>query len=97
MATYQNGIAGVWKSIGFISFHRFTLLILGYKEQKEKSLFDLLWVCCLFIFTMFSGHRGHQLTIILFLAYIVHMTFTGLEEKIPHIYICYCIYRVSFF
>lgn len=30
---------------------------------------------------MFSGHRGHQLTIILFLAYIVHMTIYRIRGK----------------
>ncbi|NLZ35026.1 MAG: O-antigen polysaccharide polymerase Wzy [Clostridiales bacterium] len=81
LATYQAGIAGIWESIGFISFIGFTLLILGYKEQKEKSLLIFAFIIIYLFLTMISGHRGHQLTIILFLAYIVHMTVYRVRGK----------------
>lgn len=81
LATYQAGIAGIWSAIGFISFIGFALLILGYKEHKKKSLLIFAFIIVYLLLTMFSGHRGHQLTIILFLTYIVHMTIYRIRGK----------------
>lgn len=81
LATYSTGLPGVLSAFGFISFTGFTLLILGYSEHKKKSLFIYLAIVAYLILTMFSGHRGHQITIILFLSYIIHHKVVKIDVK----------------
>ena len=81
LATYETELAGVWGAIGFFSFTGIGLLILGYSKQKKKSLIIYFLVFVYLIITMITGHRGHQLTILLFLTYIIHKTVYRINFK----------------
>lgn len=81
LSTYQTEISGIWSTLAFFSFTGFTLLMLGFSKQKKKSKLIFLAVIAYLILTMVSGHRGHQLTIIMFLTYLFHKTMYRIDGR----------------
>ena len=81
LATFKQEVPGFLQEIGFFSFTGFGLLILGYSKQKRKAIITYSIVVIYLILTMFSGHRGHQLTIIIFLTYLLHKTTYQIDIK----------------
>lgn len=71
LATYNTGLPGIVGDLGFLSFTGWALLILGYSERKKTSLLLFAFVTSYLFLTMISGHRGHQLTVILFLFVLI--------------------------
>jgi hypothetical protein len=81
LSTYETGMAGIWGSLGFMSFTGFTLLILGYKNEKKIASSIFSFVISYLLIVMLTGHRGHQITIILFMLYIFIRTVYKFNAK----------------
>ncbi|MED3662286.1 O-antigen polysaccharide polymerase Wzy [Ureibacillus terrenus] len=69
--TFRTGESGVIGFLGYFAFIGIALLIMGYSINKKRmsTIIFILSISYL-IFTMVSGGRGQQLTIILMLLYI---------------------------
>lgn len=70
LSTYGIGLPGFVGAIASLSYMGFALILLGYSENKKMSFYILSFLISYFFITMLSGHRGHQLTMILFYLYI---------------------------
>lgn len=81
LETYNIGIAGVWGSIGFLSFIGFVLLILGYSRDKKKSISLFVFIIVYLLITMISGHRGHQIIKIIFYFYVFNKAIYKIKAK----------------
>jgi len=81
LATFKTGLPGIVGDLGFLSYTGWALLILSYSEKKRTSLLIFAFVTTYLLLTMISGHRGHQLTVIIFLSLLISRSTLKLSWK----------------
>jgi hypothetical protein len=74
LATYSSDKIGILYAFGSFIYVAVALLIIGYKDNKKKSL-AIIFIFIIYIgISMLSGNRGHQIVALIVVFYIASKT-----------------------
>jgi oligosaccharide repeat unit polymerase len=90
LATYSSDKIGIIYAFGNFIYVAFALLIIGYKDNKKKSIAFFLFFIVYIGIAMLTGNRGHQIVALIVIFYIASKTILKIKVRDILIIILIC-------